>query len=503
MLRQEPLLLGSILLGILFNILFYGKTVGISYPIFVIGVILLLIYMMKLANVLKKSYYWLITVPIILLSFKTFLSDNYFFQFFNGKIVIILFVSMSLLLVGKEIYKIDSFSFLFKIFKALLFPLRYFSKPYSFVYDKIKIEKKTGMNSQTKKILIGLLISLPILAVITGLLSSADMVFNEMIRYFPSKFTTFLEDMNLTNYIGQMVLVLLISTYTYAYGWNLFMPLVDRKASPNVPNLNTMEGHEGSSKSKRTIDGTILITIILMINLVYLVFCTIQFSYLFNGGFNTLPGNFTYAEYARQGFFQLLLVTLLNFIIILFSLHFIEANNNTFKWVQRLLILMGIFTYIMIYSSFYRMGLYSDNYGYTYLRIFVYFFLFLEVPLLGITLTYIQKPSFNLIRIYIITGLIFYIGLNYINVDEMIARNNVDRYFETGKIDMRYLMGLSADAVPELTRLLNAKDISIIEPIKNHLQHRASILNVDKPSWQEFNYSRHKAGQILNNVSYH
>jgi hypothetical protein len=35
----------------------------------------------------------------------------------------------------------------------------------------------------------------------------------------------------------------------------------------------------------------------------------------------------------------------------------------------------------------------------------------------------------------------------------MIAERNVDRYLETGRLDVAYLSGLSADAVPALTRL--------------------------------------------------
>jgi len=500
MLRQERLLLGSLLLGFLYNILIYGENVGISFPLFIVGAMLLLLYILKSTNKLKKDYYWLFTVPIFLLSIRAVISDNYFFHFFNQKIIVLLFVAISLLLVGKDSYKIESFSFVFKIIETLILPLRYFTKPYTLICGKIRIGKKVQVNSQTKKVLAGLFISVPILIIITALLSSADMVFNEMIAYLPSKLTLILRSMNFLNNVDQLFVILLVATYTYAYSWNLLMPRIpiteENKNSEQIGMNNVTK-----QKNKLSVDGTVLITVLVMINTVYLVFSMIQFSYLFSGGYNILPGDFTYAEYARQGFFQLLLVTMLNFIFILSSLYFSKSSNKKIvRWVQKLLLLMGLFTYIMIYSSFYRMGLYSYNYGYTYLRIFVYFFLFLEVPLLGTTLVYIFKPSFNLIRIYIIAGLVFYIGLNYINVDNMIAKNNVDRYFETGNIDTNYLRSLSYDALPQLSRLLEAKDPNVRMLIKDHLIDKGYRLKAETSSWQEFNYSRYKAMQILREV---
>ena len=51
--------------------------------------------------------------------------------------------------------------------------------------------------------------------------------------------------------------------------------------------------------------------------------------------------------------------------------------------------------------------------------------------------------------------LMVYIVLNFSNVDLIIARNNIDRYIETGQIDMEYLKGLSFDATCEMQRLID------------------------------------------------
>jgi|GEM_PF-3728356 len=40
-----------------------------------------------------------------------------------------------------------------------------------------------------------------------------------------------------------------------------------------------------------------------------------------------------------------------------------------------------------------------------------------------------------LIKSYIVVTLAFYTALNFINVDKIIAHNNINMYFKTGKLD--------------------------------------------------------------------
>ncbi len=237
-----------------------------------------------------------------------------------------------------------------------------------------------------------------------------------------------------------------------------------------------------------------------MMNLLYIIFSIIQFKYLFIGDL-FLPRHFNYAAYARRGFFELLVVSLLNFSVILYTLFQVNKDNKKlYIWIRNLVFLMGACTYIMIYSSFYRMHLYEQNYGYTYLRIFVYFFLFIESLLLLQTFIYIFRPEFNLTKIYIITILFFYTALNYVSIDALIAKNNIDRYFKTGNIDMNYLEVLPSDAIPEITRLLESKNPEIVSSVKEYLKKTKKSL--DKMNhWQEFNYADYKAKNILKNIN--
>ena len=84
--------------------------------------------------------------------------------------------------------------------------------------------------------------------------------------------------------------------------------------------------------------------------------------------------------------------------------------------------------------------------------------------------------------------------LNFANIDVLIAENNINRYFETGKLDTDYLRNLSYDSIPVLVNLL--KDENAPDDIKEYLVLLQEDL-AKKQSWQSFNLSQHKAKQEL------
>jgi len=247
---------------------------------------------------------------------------------------------------------------------------------------------------------------------------------------------------------------------------------------------------------KRFIDPVVITTMLILLNLVYAVFSVIQFAYLFGGKSFILPSNYTYAEYARRGFFELVIVAVINFIIILITVSFIKKENNKIHITNKVLLtLMVSFTFVMLISAFYRMVLYEEAYGFTYLRIFVQAFMVLLFFVFVINTIYIWYSKLPLIKAYFITALAVYVILNFINVDMVIARNNIDRYFETGQIDMEYLKGLSYEAVPEIARL--SKDDKLGDEVMTYFKDKNLELE-EQDIWQSFNISRYQAKKIIN-----
>jgi hypothetical protein len=88
-----------------------------------------------------------------------------------------------------------------------------------------------------------------------------------------------------------------------------------------------------------------------------------------------------------------------------------------------------------------------------------------------------------IVSAYILCSLILFVILNFANVDVIIARNNINRYYSTGEIDINYLEGLSCDAAAEMTRLLDCKDEEIAAQVKDYFEKEKEIL-AEQSDWQ-------------------
>ena len=114
---------------------------------------------------------------------------------------------------------------------------------------------------------------------------------------------------------------------------------------------------------------------------------------------------------------------------------------------------MVLLTYIIIGSSFYRMFLYEQAYGYTVLRLGVYAILITEAILLIPTIIYIINKKINILNYYMIIMIAVYTIINCFSVDRIIAENNIKRYERTGEIDIYYLENGSYDNLNQLRKL--------------------------------------------------
>jgi hypothetical protein len=133
------------------------------------------------------------------------------------------------------------------------------------------------------------------------------------------------------------------------------------------------------------------------------------------------------------------------------------------------------------------MSLYQDAYGYTQLRLLVDVFeswlglLVVAVLAAGAVLRAAWLPRFALV-----SGVVALLGLALLNPDAWIARHNLDRYADTGRVDWTYLRGLSDDAVPVLADL----------PAR---ERRCALANQAAPSddWLAWNLGRSRAAGHL------
>ena len=472
----------GLIIGASFDILFYNKTLGISYLIFIILILLILLgsfwgSLRKLNNLM-----WLFTVPILLLTITFFIYSNQILRILNFLIVPILIIMFSSLITKVNRSDWSDIRFIGDIAKRIFVPFGFIHKPFSTLF---RINIHGGNDSKSRvlpKIFLGILISVPILAIIIWLLSSADIVFKNIFL-----------NITISRIIKHFLVIIIVSVYTICFLWTLIKAFDEREKLTY-----------SKIKWKLFLDPVILLTILALINAIYAIFSIIQFAYLFGGSSFVLPSSYTYAEYARRGFLELIIVSIINFGILLFGITFVKKDNKRiFVAIRTFLTLLVIFTFILLVSAFYRMSVYEQAYGFTYLRIFVQTFMIMLFFLFIINIIYIWYPKLPVIKSYFIISLAIYIIMNFANVDIIIAKNNVNRYFETGQIDMVYLKSLSYDAIPEMQRLLisvksssDSEEKQIGGEIIEYFNERKLDLENQK-SWQSFNISKYKAEKII------
>jgi hypothetical protein len=232
---------------------------------------------------------------------------------------------------------------------------------------------------------------------------------------------------------------------------------------------------------------------LLLVDLLFGSFVAVQLTVLFGGSEHVVAtAGLSYAEYARHGFWQLLVVTALTLAVIAVAVRKAPRLAASDRLQVRVLLgLLCLLSLVVVASAVHRMSLYEDQYGYTRLRVFV---TAVEVTL-GAVFVLLMVAGLRLQagwlpRAVVALGALLLLALGVLNPDAYIARQDVARYERTGQIDVAYLRTLSADAVPALDRLPAALRSCAL------LQLDADLAAVDDP-WWDGNLARSRARSLL------
>lgn len=454
----------TIILAIIYDIFFNDKQLGISISIFYVMFMVFFLWSIRGKITFEKSFGFIIIIPILLLTLSYSIHSNSMLNSFNG-IMIVVLTTLSTVLIRYKNIKWDSKSIILKsLCRVISAAFENVLKPFIFIKGSMNF-RNSGKKSINRNIIRGLIISIPLLIVILMLLTSADMVFKNYIINISSVF----ENIKVGKIISHLLVVIMVFFIIFSYIWSF--------------KYNYEE--EAAIKKNVLWEPVTVLTIIFMINIVYLLFSIVQFSYLYGGASNFLPLKFTYSQYARKGFFELFAVTIINFTILLCCMKYIKTCNKVIKITANVLLTLLIgFTVNMLFSAHFKMSLYEQIYGFTYLRIFVHIFMVMLFMLFIVALAGIWNRKMKLNKVLIVVVLIMYVLLNFVNVDKIIANKNIDIYYKTQKIDVLYLETLSYDAIPEIVRLKNDPNIKVAKEVNMYLKDMKKDLS-QKHSWYE------------------
>lgn len=464
---KNRLLIYALISAISFVYLIMPNNAGISVPLFIILQFACWFYLVP------KKKPLLLFVPILILSLNSFISGNPIWHISNFFVITILYSVMVLLMIDKFRIKEDSLRFIFDAMTNIFSPIEHLLLPLKWWSE---VDKDT--TEIIKRVFKGIAVTVPCLFFLVVMLSSADAVFLEGTNSFFNQLQHLMK--------FEIILKIINGGAVGLYLFGLMYIVHTSKNEEITPEIKTRDG-----------DLAILNILLISILAIYTLFVFIQFRYLFAGA--QLPYGLSYTEYARKGFFELLFLSGLNIILILITVNLTRAKQGLWSKITKYLCdYLCLVTIILLASSFYRMWLYSSDAGLTRLRLLVFGFLIFEAIGLIITFFYIKKPDFNIAAVYLAIGLVYYLILNIVPIDSLIAKNQIDRYFGNQKQGIEYIMTLSPDAAPQIARLLKSEKVD--ENTKQLAQmYFVKLDNNYKNAgqgWQEYNLSISRGSKL-------
>ena len=374
------------------------------------------------------------------------------------------------------------FSFMELFFGAV----GYINMPFA---DRRAEREATGRkrNSKLMYILLGCAIALPILVIVLNLLSSADPVFAKVIKDIFGKLF----------FSWDIVKIVLFAAVIFLFVYGFIVKAGRRDLGANSPKEGQYNAVTG-------------ITITVVLTAFYLIFAVVQIVYLFMNSAG-LPDDMTYAEYARQGFFQLLFVAVVNVcMVLIFSAIFRKSLVLNVS-----LLMMCICTYIMIASSAVRLSMYIAEYDLTYLRInTIWALIVTSIVMLGVIISLFWR-NMPLFRYIFMTVLVMFTLYAFIRPGAVITRYNISQAHNGKKVDLEYVMDIGNDGVPYLIDYFRTKDI----PAEMIMEEMISKYSEDNYYWRDdtvgerlekileenddkgyirsFNFSRYRASKTI------
>ena len=297
--------------------------------------------------------------------------------------------------------------------------------------------------------LLGLLIAIPLTAIITSLLSSADITFKQLVdRLFENIFD------HIFTFILQAGLGIPVAMYLFGALYHA--------AENEHARLNGIPIRKSAPyKTSRPIPPSAIYFSIGPAIIVYIVFFAVQTGNLLNALISSqAPNGITPATYARTGFFDLCIAAAINALLIFIIETFQKRNNDSKSVLQRVyIVVMSVITILLVVTALAKMGMYVSYFGLTHARIRAAWFM----VLLGLLFVAVIVKQFikklNFTKFAVVTFCVMFAVLAFGNVDRLISNVNVNMHLAgyTEKLDTAVIRRLNCGAVEDVIRYCEAQ----------------------------------------------
>lgn len=469
--KQSWILAGVVALA--FNVFYLYKNLGISVVILTIFCIYVMYTYKKAAGTKIEHRFLIISVYMVLLSFNFVLTTVSIKRVLSGAILVVLLLSLS--------YSEQKFIWPKWLKNGFVYLGGALSN--SFKYFRIGREDGHKSHKYLGQVILGIIIAIPLLFVAVILLGSADAIFENVL----TDVIDFIEFDTIDRVVWRIIVFIAVAISVY--GMSVYLIKLKEPREGEI--------HEGVVVGEVTkimppmVAGTILV----LLNIIYILFAYIQIKFQFLA-YTSEVVTYNHAQYAREGFFELVILSVFNVIGIMVINKLTRSNI----FVKIGLTITVMCTYVMIFSSFYKMYLYELEYGYTQLRLYVYLILIFMTVFMSFVAFGIWNLLKRVMEWSVIFLLCYYLIISFVNIDMMIVKNNIERYEKTGKLDVYYLTTLSEDALPALIHFMDENYDAIEGHGRLAYDDKLYVMrnNQEKRWFFEYNYRHSLALRYVN-----
>ena len=290
-------------------------------------------------------------------------------------------------------------------------------------------------------VLIGFFCSLPLSILVLYLLMGSDILFADRMEALFDMLPSFR-----FRYVWELILAVPVWMY-------LFGCLAATQFKQNKPWFDVKKG--------RVLPAVLGYTMVTPICIFYVMYIAVQFNYFTAAFGGTLPEEYSYATYARKGFFELCAVAVINLCVITGMNLFLKRKEDGTPSVAMKVyctLLSGV-TVLLIASALSKMVLYIKEMGMTPLRIYTSWFMIVLVVFFVLIIV-AQFTKLKFCKAAFAGFTLMFAILCFSNVDGMIARYNVNAY-RAGKletVDFGVLERLGDAALIHVERLAESED---------------------------------------------
>ena len=493
----------SLALGLLADVLFYSERLGLSVPLFVAALTAGLFALARMADPASQAgqavravwtNLWLLA-PLFFFATMVMLRADPFLTFLNLAFSLVALGLVATFFTAGRVHTQRLGVLMLAPFLAFMHAL---IRPARLLTDVRRRGAAGDSDVRPRRlmpILRGLLIALPFLLVFGFLLASADLVFEQ----FMKDLLNFKIPPALLRLFWQALVVIAVAWVVAG----AFAYALDRREAERFFVLNAARQAREPIFTLGYIEA---MTVLVAVDAMLLLFGWIQFTYLFGGEAALTSEGITYAEYARRGFAELVVVAIvsLGLILALYRVtHFETARQE--RRFGMLATLMIALVLVLLASAFQRLRLYEAAYGYTRLRLYAHVF----IVWLGVLLVWLPatrwmrrlRPAWRVSFGFgtLAAALLFTLTLDLLQPDVFIARQNLARFERTGKLDVRYLTWLSDDAVPVLADVLPRLEGRDAALLREDLRQRRARLERRRATtgWPSYHVSRARALRVV------